>query len=285
MGLVVNTNLTSLLAQRNLRSNTEKLEKSLERLSTGSVINRASDNAAGLAIKRILEVQIGGINRASDNAQDGANVLQIAESSFNIITDNLQRIRELIIQAGNATNSSAEKWSITQEVRSRIQDITNVAESTIFNGITLLGLSAPTMSTGYRFTIGPNSNDVIDIASALGNARASALNANLLTDIDLTIFSNGQFESFIADLDDALEEVVSRRSRLGAMQTQLENSVDNLSIRNINVSSAKSRLADVNMANETAEMVKMQIMRNASVSVLSQANNVPKLVLGLLSQG
>jgi flagellin len=283
MGLVVNTNLTSLLAQKNLRTNSEGLESSLEKLSTGSIINRASDNAAGLAIKRILEVQIDGIKRASSNAQDGANLLQIAESSFNIITDDLQRIRELTIQAGNGTNSSTERWAITEEVRSRIRDITTIAESTIFNGVTLMGAAAPTITSGYKFTIGPNSSDVIDIASALGNARASALNANLLSDVDFTIFSNGNFSTFIADLDSALSEVVARRSRLGAMQTQLENAVDNLAIRNINVSSAKSRISDVNMASETAEMVKTQIMRNAAVSVLSQANNVPKLVLGLLN--
>lgn len=284
MGLVVNTNLTSMLAQKNLKYNSEALERSLERISTGYSINRASDNAAGLAITKILDIQMEGISRAATNAQDGANLLQIAESSFNIITDDLQRIRELTIQAGNSTNSSIERWAITEELRARINDIDKVAEGTVFNGVKLLGMSAPTIASGYRFTIGPNTNDIIDVASALGNSRATALNAALVGTIDFTVFSSGDFSTFIANLDSALGEVVARRSRLGAMQTQLENAVDNLSIRNINVSSAKSRLKDTNIGTETAEMVKRQIMRNAAVSVLVQANNVPKLVLGLLNK-
>lgn len=285
MGLVVNTNFTSLLAQKSLNNNTKSLETSLERLSTGYKINRSSDDASGMAISKIFEVQLSGINRASQNAQDGANVLLIAESSFNVITENLQRIRELAIQAGNSTNSNTEKTAIEREMRSRILDITTVAESTEFNGIKLLGASAPTASSGYKFTIGANSSDVIDVGSVLGNARSTALHSALVTNIGLTGFSNGDFETFINNLDTALSTVMSRRSRLGAMQNQLEQVVDNLQVRTINLSSAKSRLKDVNMADETADMTKYQILRNASISVLAQANNVPKLVLGLLQGG
>lgn len=283
MGLVVNTNVTSILAQKNMRKNSEALETSLERLSTGYKINKASDNAAGLAITRILETQLSGIARASNNAEDGSNVLLITESAFNTINDDLQRIRELTIQAANSTNSSKERAAITEEVRSRIADITQIAESTTFNGIKLIGLSSPV--AGYKFTIGPNATDVIDVATALGNARATALNASLTTAIDFTTLSVGQFSTFIQTLDTALSTITARRSRLGAMQSQIEAAVDNLAIKNINISSAKSRLAEVNLASETAEMTKYQIMRNASVSVLTQANNIPKLVLGLLQNG
>lgn len=284
MGLVVNTNLTSLLAQRNLKRNSTALESSLEKVSTGSKINRASDNAAGLAISEILKTQLSGINRASSNSEDGANLLTIAESAFNTITDDLQRIRELIIQAANDSNSSVERWAMTLEVRSRIVDITNIAESTKFNGISLIGLSAPTTTAGFKFTIGPNSADVVDIASALGNARSTALHSALVSDVDLTLFSNQTlFSNFMDSIDTALSDVVARRSRLGAMQNQLEMTVDSLSVRNLNVTAANSRLSDVNMASESAELVKTQILRNAAVSVLVQANNVPKLVLGLLS--
>ena len=283
MGLVVNTNITSLLAQKNLRNNSSNYEESLKRMATGTRINSAADDAAGLAISKIFEIQLDGINRGSSNAQDGANLLRIAESSFNTITDDLQRIRELTIQAANATNSSSERWAITQEIRSRIQDITIIAESTDFNNVNLLGTSAPTAATGYRFTIGPSPTDVIDVASALGNARATALDVALISNVDLTLFSNqSNFSTFIASVDNALDEVIARRSRLGAMQTQLEMAVDNLGYRNVNVSAAKSRLKDVNMASESAEMIKQQILRQASVSVLVQSNNVPKLVLGML---
>lgn len=283
MGLVVNTNLTSLLAQRNMKYNSEMLEGSLERMSTGRRINRSSDDAAGMAISRILDVQIEGINRGRDNAQDGSNLLMITESSYNTIADDLQRIRELTIQGANATNSSAERWAITQEIRSRIDDITKIAEGTIYNDIPLLGLSAPTIANGYKFTIGPNEADVIDIASALGNARATALHADLSSNVDFTLFSNQtMFSDFITAIDTALDDVVARRSRLGAMQTQLDMTSDNLTVMDINVNSARSRMRDTDMAEESAEMVKYQIMRNASVSVLTQANNVPKLVLGLL---
>ncbi|MGD9580785.1 MAG: flagellin [Vampirovibrionia bacterium] len=283
MGLVVNTNLSSLLAQKNMRYNSEQLEGSLERMSTGRKINRSSDDASGMAITKILDIQLQGINRGKNNAEDGSNLLMITESSYNIIAEDIQRIRELTIQAANATNSSAERWAITLEVRSRIEDMTNVAESTIYNDIPLLGLSAPTIADGYKFTIGPNENDVIDIASAIGNCRATALNGALVNTVDFTLFSNQtMFSNFITSLDDSIDEISNRRSRLGAMQTQLDMAADNLSIMDINVSSARSRLRDTDMAEETAEMVKYQIMRNASVSVLSQANNVPKLILGLL---
>jgi len=268
-----------------MKYNSEMLEGSLERMSTGRKINRSSDDAAGMAISKILDVQINGVTRGRDNAQDGSSLLMITESAYNTIADDLQRIRELTIQGANATNSSSERWAITQEVRSRIDDITKIAEGTIYNGIPLLGASAPTVAGGYKFTIGASENDVIDIASALGNARATALNANLVSDVDYTLFSNqSMFSSFISSIDVALDDVVARRSRLGAMQSQLEMTSDNLQVMDININSARSRLTDTDMAQESAEMVKYQIMRNASVSVLSQANNVPKLVLGLLQQ-
>lgn len=286
MGLVVNTNVTSLLAQKNLRENSYKYEASLERVSTGKRINTASDDAAGHAITKILENQLAGIRRGSENAQDGTNLLVITESAFNTITDNIQRIRELTIQAANSSNSSSERWAITQEVRERLRDITNVAESTQFNGVSLLGLSAPTATAGFKFTIGPDSSDVVDVAGALGNARATSLHSSLITGIDFTTMTaQSAYSAYLDDLDGALQEVVTRRSRLGAVQNQLEAAVNNLDIRDINVSSAKSRLKDVNIAAESAEMVKRQILRNASVSVLVQANNVPKLVLGLLQGG
>lgn len=283
MGLVVNTNVTSLLAQKSLRQNTRLYENSLQKVSTGKRINAASDDAAGHAITKILENQIAGIKRGSENAQDGTNLLVITESAFNTITDNIQRIRELTIQAANSSNSSSERWAITQEVRERLRDITNVAESTIFNGVSLLGISAPTVTGGFKFTIGPDANDTVDVAGALGNARATALHSALVSTIDFTLMiSQTSYSAYIEDLDQALKEIVTRRSRLGAVQNQLEAAVNNLEIRDINVTSAKSRLKDVNIASESAEMVKQQILRNASVSVLVQANNVPKLVLGLL---
>lgn len=281
MGLVVNTNVTSLIAQRNLKKNSIEYQNSLERMSTGYQINKASDNPTGMAIAKVLEMQIAGIDRASNNAQDGTNLLQIAESSYNIIAEDLQRIRELTIQAANSTNSSNERIAISQEIRSRIKDISDIAESTSFNNISLLGSSSPTTS-GYKLMIGPDLNDFIDIAPALGNARATALNANLLTSIDLSAFSNGQFSQFIANIDSAINNVTTKRASLGAFQTQLDNVVNNLQINNINVSAAKSRIKDINMGNESAEMVKKQIMRDAAVSVLAQSNNIPKLVLGLL---
>lgn len=284
MGLVVNSNITSLLAQQNLRRNTHELDKSMERMSTGSKINNSADDAAGLAISKIFDTQINGILRATSNAQDGSNLLQIAESSLSIISDDLQRIRELAIQSGNATNSLSEKTAITQEIRSRITNINTVAENTLFNGVSLLGLSAPTVTAGYRFTIGPSTSDVLDVASALGNARATALNASLSANIDLTTFSDANVATFISNLDSALSNVSAKRSRLGAMQTQIETVIDNLQVKNINISSARSRIKDVDIPKESAEMVKRQILRNASVSVLTQANNVPKLILGLLQK-
>lgn len=284
MGLVVNSNITSLLAQQNLRRNTSNLDKSMERMSTGSKINNSADDAAGLAISKIFDSQIRGIQRATSNAQDGSNLLQITESSLNIISDDLQRIRELTIQCGNASNSNAEKSAITLEIRSRITDINTVAENTLFNGVSLLGMSAPTLTTGYRFTIGPSVSDVLDVSPALGNARATALNVNLTTNVDLTTFSDANIESFLTNLDSALSLVSAKRSRLGAMQTQIETVIDNLQVKNINISSARSRIKDVDIPKESAEMVKQQILRNASVSVLTQANNVPKLVLGLLQK-
>lgn len=282
MGLVVNTNVTSLLAQKNLKKNSADLEMSLERLSTGRKINRAADDASGLAISKIFQSQIEGIHRAQENAQDGSNVLRIVESSYSIIIEDLQRIRELVIQASNATNSSSERSAINQEIVSRIEDINNISKTTNFNGVNLIGVSSAALSNGYKFTVGPNSTDVVDVYPALGDASASALSMALVSSVNITIFDNDDFSNFIANVDSAISKITTRRSKLGAMHNYLENVVDNLANTNINVSAAKSRILDTNVANESSEMIRKQIMRNASVSVMSQSNETPKLILGLL---
>lgn len=282
MSIVVNNNIASLLAQRNLSQSTTGLTKSIERLSSGFKINKASDDAAGLSISENLRGQIRGNTVAMSNIQNGTNMLQVAESGLSTINEHIQRIRELCVQAANDTNATAEKAAILEEITQRSTDISRIAKSTRFNNIFLLDGSANAPSAAV-LQVGANaetSTCTINVGQVLTDCRATILGVNI--QIDASIWTGNKVRSFMGQIDTALKDISSKRSKIGAIQNRLDSALGNLTMINENMTASESRIRDVDIAKESATMTKFQILQQASANVLSQANQLPKLALQLL---
>jgi len=281
MTLVVNTNTTSNLVQTNLTKATSALNKSIERLSTGYKINKASDDAAGLAIAKGFEAQASGTLVAEDNTQHGINLLQTAEGDLDVIQDNLLRIRDLSVQAANGTYSSSEKTMIAQEVNSRIDEINRIAKISKFSDTYLLDGSC----TEMKLQVGANSgaNNQLNISDALTKATATALSANLNSTYVNTAFKTSDgANAFIADVDTAIDTVSDSRSKIGAYQNRLESALSSLDTEYQNMAASLSTIQDTDVASEAAKLTQSQILQNMSASLLSQANNNPAIALQLV---
>lgn len=297
---VINTNITSLLAQQNLNKSQNSLTTAMERLSSGLRINSAKDDAAGQAIANRMGSQIKGLNQASSNANDGISLAQTAEGALNQVNDNLQRIRELTVQAQNGTNSAADIDSIQKEVNQRLEEINRVTTKTSFNGTKLFNAGA----TGSQFNIqvGANDGDTISIKvgtsagtnsttvdgwnmySASGTTLASSSDGNIASaDRVVSAFGFDVLNSqSLAILDAKLSSVDSARSDLGAVQNRFQSAIDNITTTATNLSAAQSRIQDADYAKEVSSMTRAQILQQAGTSVLSQANQTPQSVLKLL---
>ena len=285
MGLVVNTNLASISAQRHLTNNSNKVNKSMEKLASGLRINRAADDAAGLSISETLRTQIRGNKQAISNAQDGINILQVAEGGLSVIGENLQRIRELTVQAANDTNATNERIAIAREVNERVADITRIASTLKFNTVTLLDGTA----SQFTLQIGANANsaeNALNIGGVLQTATASALSINVAS---ITVGAGGYYNSggecrtFLTTLDSAIQSLQGKRSLIGAYQNRLESTVESLTIAMENITSTESKIRDLDIASESANLTKNQILQQAALGVLSQANQTPSLALKLIS--
>ncbi len=284
MPLIINTNVTSLNAQRHLGVNTNALSKTMEKLASGYRINRAGDDAAGLQLSENLRAQIRGQKKALDNAQDGLNVLNIADGALQTIEDNLQRIRELTVQGANDTYATAQRTAIQNEVVQLLADIDRIANSTSFNGVSLLSNAAP---ANFILQVGANNvvaNDTIDIAAAMGDSRATTLGVASWNGVTLTtaLNSGNAFRNFLTEVDAAMTAVNTKRGNLGAYVNRLEGTANNLMIGIENLSSSESRIRNVDVAAESANLVRNQILQQAANTVLAQANQSPSLALQLL---
>ncbi|MGD9580774.1 MAG: flagellin FliC, partial [Vampirovibrionia bacterium] len=222
MGLTINTNIASQIAQNNLSKNTKNILKTNERLSTGLRINHASDDAAGLSISERLETQIKGTTRAASNAQDGISLLQITEGALSTMIENLQRIREVTVQAGSDTYASTERQAIRTEVESRVADIQMTKAATKFNKITLLDGSI----SAYILRVGANADNAtntLDISDALTNTLALFLSTDSNTAALSNAFASGTgARNFLGRIDEALKDILTQRRTLGALQSRLE---------------------------------------------------------------
>jgi flagellin len=279
MSIVVNTNVTSLLAQKNLSSTTDSLSSCLEKLSTGYRINSAADDAAGLSISQRLKTQINGDSQAMNNIQDGANLLQIADGSLGVIAKDLQRIRELCVQAANGTYGTNERTAILNEIHQRLTDITSTAKTSSFNDIHLLTGAASSLV--LQIGSGSSSINKLDLSPALINSTASHLGINI-TDTTGTTWSALNASSYINVIDAAITQISDARSIVGAYENRLESALDNITTIKNNLTESNSRVEDVDIAEEAANMTKYQVLQQAATSVLSQANNMPSLALSLL---
>lgn len=272
MAQTINTNIMSLNAQRNLSKSQSALATSMARLSSGLRINSAKDDAAGLAISERFTAQIRGLNVAIRNANDGVSLAQTAEGALGSVTENLQRIRELAVQSANATNSDSDRAAIQAEVDQLVEEIGRVAEQTKFNGVALLdGTFA-----NQTFQVGANSGDTITLAG-ITNASASALGVDA---VDVTTAAGAG--TAIGLVDTALDTVNSARATLGAVQNRFESTIANLQTAAENMSAARSRIQDADFAAETAALTRSQILQQAGMAMVAQANAMPQNVLSLL---
>ncbi|EKY3996000.1 MULTISPECIES: flagellin N-terminal helical domain-containing protein [Enterobacter cloacae complex] len=271
---VINTNLLSLTTQNNLNKSQSSLGTAIERLSSGLRINSAKDDAAGQAIANRMTSQIKGMNQAARNANDGISMAQTAEGSLNEINSNLQRIRELTVQAKNGTNSATDLSSLQDEVKARLDEIDRVASKTDFNGIKLLNGTAGAAGV-VKIQVGVNDGDTIDLDLKGAQADIATLKVDTL---DLTTLTGSELDT----IDKAIAKVDTARSGLGAVQNRFTSAINNLNNTSNNLSAAQSRIQDADYATEVSNMSRAQILQQAGTSVLSQANQVPQTVLSLL---
>jgi len=271
MALTINTNVASLNAQRNLGATQTNLSRSMQRLSSGLRINSAKDDAAGLAISDRMTAQIRGLNQAARNANDGISLAQTAEGALQETTNLLQRMRELAVQSANDTNSDTDRDSLQAEVTQLVSEIDRISTDTAFNGRVLLDGNA----SGMVFHVGANSGQSItfDIAGASSTDLA-------VSGVDIS--DQAGADAAIGAIDDALELVDTSRGDLGAVQNRFESTIANLSNVSENLSAARSRILDADIAQETSNMTKQNILQQARVSILAQANQQPQLALSLL---
>ncbi|RVU34558.1 flagellin FliC [Rheinheimera riviphila] len=274
MALAVNTNVSSLNAQRQLLNSGGALDTAYKRLSSGFRINSAADDAAGLQISNRLTSQVNGLNQAISNANDGISVAQVAEGAMDEITTALQRIRVLAVQSQNGINSSSDRVALQKEVSALKTEISRIAQNTQFGGVDLLkgDFSA-------KFLVGANAGQTIsvNISRTGGGYGASGLKIN-----NLSISSVAGASAALASIDSAIKAVDSARADLGAIQNRFQSTIRNLSNIVENVSAARSRIKDTDFAKETAELTRAQILQQASTTILAQANTRPQSALSLL---
>jgi flagellin len=287
MGLVINTNVASINAQRNMNKTVGSLNSSLSRLSSGMRITAAKDDAAGLAISEKMKAQIRGLAQAERNANDGISMVQTAEGALDEVSGILIRMRELAVQSSTGTLGSEERGYLNNEFDDLVTEINRIAEVTEFNGKKLLNGGS---SGGVSFQVGLNnvSADKItaSIVGTLGGSFASDLGiggnsgTSALDDQGLDTATNAQ--KALGIIDEAIKDISGARGDLGAVQNRLSITVNNLATQRENLSAANSRIRDVDVADETVNMTRSQILMQAGVSVLAQANQLPSMALSLI---
>lgn len=283
----INHNISALNTYNRLSVNNNAMSKNMEKLSSGLRINRAADDAAGLSISEKMRSQIRGLDQASKNAQDGISLLQTAEGGLNETHDILQRMRELVVQAGNTGTQGTDDLSAIQKEITALQDeiggttdgtSKGIADRTQFNGKNLLDgtFSAQT------FQIGANADQTISVS--IGDMSAKTLGSTdvKIDQIDVTDFTTTDFTKQLDSIDTAIKTVSSERSTIGAVQNRLEHTINNLNTQNENLTSAESRIRDVDMAKEMMAQTKNSILSQASQAMLTQANQQPQNVLQML---
>ncbi len=278
----INHNISALNTYRQLTTNTTSGGKSLEKLSSGFRINRAGDDAAGLAISEKMRGQIRGLNQAERNAQDAISLIQTAEGALNETHSILQRMRELAVQAASDTNTSkvdgveGDRDEIQKEIEQLLQEMDRISTDTEFNTMKLLNGSYST--TSLSFQVGANAKQVVTL-NITDMSATSGLN---LTTTNVNLASQVSASAAITTIDTAIRTVSSERAKLGAVQNRLEHTINNLNTTSENLTASESRIRDVDMAKEMMEFTKNSILQQAATAMLAQANQQPQGVLQLL---
>jgi flagellin len=274
MGLRINTNIASMTAQRALANVSDRLAQNYKRLATGLRITSAADDAAGLAISERLRAAVRSIDQAKRNAQDGISLVQTGEGALGEVSNILLRLRELSVQSANGSVSTTDRTTLDEEFQELVDEIDRIARGTEFNGIKLLDGSQSTIS----FQIGIGVTTGIDL---LGVSLNGVLASDLGID-SLALTNVFGATTAMASIDQAINQVSRARGRVGAMQNRLDSTIRNLGVQAENLAAAESRIRDVDVARETAELAKNSLLQQAAISILAQANSQPQLVLRLL---
>jgi flagellin len=275
MSLRIQTNVEAFNAHRQLANTEVQLSKSMERLSSGYRINRAADDAAGLAISEKLRAQIGGIEQAQRNAQDAVSLVQTAEGAMAEVHSMLQRVRDLAVQFNNGTLSASDKAAITGEVAQLCAQISQIAAQTKFNGIALLSGGG-----AITFQVGANDNETLIINAAM-IFGASGTTADVAVNAAIFSWASGTGVT-LASIDAAIDAVSTTRATFGSVQNRLEHTLNNLASYEENLTASESQIRDVDMAAEMVNFTKLQILQQAGTAMLAQANLAPQNVLTLL---
>jgi flagellin len=277
MAAVINTNLASLNAQRNLSTSQSSLNTSIQRLSSGLRVNSAKDDAAGLAIATRMDAQVKGQTVAIRNANDAISLAQTGEGALGEITTALQRMRELAVQSANATNGSDDRDNLQAEFEELQSEITRLTDGTEFNGVSILSNSS---SLTFQVGSGTTTNDTITVAAIDLSTGDVATAAGSTITIDGSDATNAT--AAIDAIDDALDAVNTNRATFGAVQNRFNSVISSLQVSVENISASKSRIMDADYAAETANLTKTQILQQAGTAMLAQANSLPQSVLTLL---
>lgn len=287
--MVINHNMASIFAARNEGLNTAELRSSMEKLSSGSKINRAGDDAAGLAVSEKMRSQIRGLNKASENAQNGISFIQTTEGYLQETTDILQRIRELAVQASNGIYSEEDRMQIQVEVSQLVAEVDRIASTAQFNGMNMLTgrFAVDSEGNGNRMTfqIGANMDQNISIAVAAADARSLGLAGEGQSGTDANYIDLTDAEGAnraIGTIDEALKTINRQRADLGAVQNRMETAVKGLNVAAENLTASESVIRDADIAQEAVEFTKNQILQQSSMAMLAQANSRGSEVLQLL---
>jgi flagellin len=273
MGLRVNSNISSLNSQRYLSLVTDRLNNNFQRLASGLRIASASDDPAGLGISERMRAQIRSLSQAARNGQDGVSLVQTAEGALNEVNTNLIRMRELAVAAANGTYSTADRSTLDAEFQLLVEEIDRIADSTQFNGVNVLSNGAGDVS----IQIGTEAGDTVDISLVDSSSSALGLSG---ANFDITTTTNAQ--SLLDTIDTAIDTLVTTRGNLGASQNRLQSAIRSIQNAQEKLAAAESRIRDVDVAAETADLTRNSIVQQAAVSVLAQANAQPQIALSLL---
>ena len=275
MGLRIYNNVEAQNAHRQLQATNGKLSDTMERLSSGLRINRAADDAAGLAVSEEMRTQIRGMKVASRNALDGVSLVQVADGALSGVNEALQRVRDLAVQAANGTLTDLQRGNLDQEVQSIVAEMARVASDTEFNGVKILSGSVATAASAITLQVGANGSQVI--AFTVATMTASDLGIS-----GLSVSTAASATSAIASIDAAIRTVNSQRASMGAIQNRLEQTISRLELTSENLQAAESRIRDADMASEMIDYTRNQILQQSGTAMLAQANQAPQSILQLL---
>jgi flagellin len=275
MGLRIFNNVEAQNAHRVLNNTNNQLGKAMERLSSGLRINRAADDAAGLAVSEVMRSQIRGMSVASRNAQDGVSMVQVADGALGNVGDMLQRVRDLAVQASNGTLTDAQRKNLDAEVQQVLTEIGKTGTDTEFNGIKILAGSVATAASAVTLQVGANGAQTIGFTIATVSASDLGISG-------IAVSTAASASAAIASLDAAISTVTTNRANLGAIQNRLEHTINRLGLTSENLQAAESRIRDADMAQEMISFTKQQILQQSGTAMLAQANQAPQSVLSLL---